>query len=312
MKIVALAGGVGGAKLVVGLAEILPPEDLTVIVNTGDDFDHFGLRICPDLDTICYSLAGYANLETGWGLQDETWQALKTIEMLGGPNWFKLGDRDLGLHLERTRLISSGIPLSQVTLNICRALGIIIQVLPMTDDKVATWILTEDDEVLPFQEYFVHQECKPIVKSFRFEGHDSSQPARGVLEVLETADLIIICPSNPWVSIGPILSVPGIKESIKRRPVVAISPIIGGKAVKGPAAKMYYELGITPSPAAIADQYKEFLSGLIIDEIDHNQADEISERGIILYVTKTLMSNIEDRRRLAGEVVTFGKMLTWR
>jgi LPPG:FO 2-phospho-L-lactate transferase len=312
MKIVALAGGVGGAKLITGLAQILPKSELTVIVNTGDDFDHFGLRICPDLDTICYSLAGIANIDTGWGLQTETWNALGTIQALGGPTWFRLGDRDLGTHMERTRQLSAGNPLSQVTKNFCRALGIETIILPMTDGRFATYIVTSEDNELPFQEYFVHQQCRPVIKSFRFEGSENCEPAAGVLEAINAAELIVICPSNPWVSIGPILAVQSIKESIRNRPVVAVSPIIGGKTVKGPAAKMYLELGIQPSPDAVAELYKDFLSGLIIDEIDRDQNDIISARGIILYITDILMKNDEDRRRLAGEVLTFGKMLTWR
>jgi LPPG:FO 2-phospho-L-lactate transferase len=312
MKIVALAGGVGGAKLVAGLAQVLSAEDLTVIVNTGDDFDHLGLRICPDLDTVCYTLAGLANPETGWGLKDETWNALESLKKLGGPAWFGLGDHDLGTHLERSRRLNTGFPLSTITREFCRQWGVNPTVLPMTDDKVATRVHTAAGDVLAFQEYFVHQHCEPEVKGFRFEGVETCHPAPGVLESLEGTDLVILCPSNPWVSIGPILAVPGIKEEIQRHPTIAVSPIIGGKAVKGPAAKMYTELGFIPSAKAVASQFRELLTGFVIDRIDRDQVDEISGWGIILHVTDTLMFTTVDRQRLALEIVRFGEALTRR
>jgi LPPG:FO 2-phospho-L-lactate transferase len=312
MKIVALAGGVGGAKLAAGLTLVLAAEDLTVIVNTGDDFDHLGLRICPDLDTVCYTLAGMANPDTGWGLKDETWHALETIKMLGGPDWFALGDRDLGTHLERSRKLSSGIQLSAITREFCLHWGVVPAVIPMTDDPVATQVCTSAGDVLAFQEYFVHQHCQPEVKGFRFDGIETCHPAPGVLESLEHSDLVIFCPSNPWVSIGPILAVPGIKAEIQKHPTIAVSPIIGGKAVKGPAAKMYTELGIAPSAKAVAKQYQELLTGYVIDSVDRDQVEEISEWGIILLVTDTLMSTTNDRQRLGHEVVRFGETLTRR
>ena len=308
-SIVALAGGVGGAKLADGLAQNLPPEDLTVIVNTGDDFEHLGLFICPDLDTVCYTLAGIANPATGWGRSDETWQALETLGGLGGPTWFRLGDRDLGLHLERTRRLRAGLLLSQITADFCQALGVRHKILPMSDDRIPTWVYTIDGE-LPFQEYFVHRQCQPQVTGFRFEGAEHARPAQGVLEALEMADLVVICPSNPWVSIDPILAVPGIRPVLQDCPVVAISPIIGGKTVKGPAAKMYAELGIQPSALSVARHYRDTLTGFLLDVQDVQQVMDIQSLGMHTCVTDTMMVTSQDRARLAKEVVEFGWSLT--
>jgi LPPG:FO 2-phospho-L-lactate transferase len=310
MKIVALAGGVGGAKLAEGLAHSLPPEDLTIIVNTGDDFEHFGLQICPDLDTVCYTLAGIANPATGWGRSDESWQALEAIGELGGPTWFRLGDRDLGLHLERTRRLRSGQTLAQVTHHFCQVWGIAARLLPMSNDKVPTWVYTDEGE-LPFQEYFVHRQCHPRVSGFLFQGVEQAHPTPGVIEALEETDLVVICPSNPWVSVGPILALPGVKQALRAsgRPVVAVSPIIGGQAVKGPAAKMYLELGIEPSALSVAHHYGDLLSGFIFDEIDAGQADAIRALGIHPYTTQTIMNTAADRRRLSVETLAFGQQL---
>ncbi|HNO85721.1 MAG TPA: 2-phospho-L-lactate transferase, partial [Anaerolineales bacterium] len=247
MKITALAGGVGGAKLAHGLAQILPSQDLTIIVNTGDDFEHLGLSICPDLDTVCYTLAGLANPETGWGRVNETWNTIANIEKLGGPNWFRLGDQDIATHLERTRRLKGGETLSQITKDFCKAWGIQPTILPMTDAPVRT-IVDSDEGELAFQEYFVHRQCGPKVKGFQFDGVEAAEPAFGVREAVESADAIIICPSNPWVSVDPILRV----IPLPKKKIVAVSPIIGGKTVKGPAAKMYAELGIEPSALAVA------------------------------------------------------------
>lgn len=305
MKVVALAGGVGGAKLAFGLARCLSLDNLTVVVNTGDDFNLFGLAISPDLDTVCYTLAGLANPETGWGLAGETWQAITAVKKLGGPDWFHLGDRDLGTHLERTRRLASGEPLSAITSQFCRAWGIAHPVLPMTDQPVRTMVQTVEDGELPFQDYFVRRLCQPVVTGFRFDGCASSQPAPGVLESITRADVIIFCPSNPWVSIGPILAVPGIREAIQARPVVALSPIIGGKAVKGPAAKMYTELGIEPSAKAVAGHYRPLLDGFVLDTIDEAQSEELSSWGIMTRATATIMNTHADRERLAAEILAF-------
>ena len=297
MKIVALAGGVGGAKLAYGLAQILPPEDLTVIVNTGDDFEHLGLYICPDLDTVCYTLAGLANMETGWGLANESWKTISNVEKLGGPAWFRLGDADLATHLERTRRLKEGMPLSRITHEFCKAWGIKHTILPMTDSPVRTIVDTEEGD-LAFQEYFVHRRCEPRVKGFRFDGIDSAVPAPGTVEALESADAVVICPSNPWVSVDPILQVIGKID----KSVVGVSPIIGGKTVKGPAAKMFAELGIEPSPLAVAEHYRGLLRGFVLDEVDKEFAHLINARTL---VTDTLMKSVAGRFRLAKDVLHF-------
>jgi LPPG:FO 2-phospho-L-lactate transferase len=300
-RIVALAGGVGGAKFAHGLAQNLSPEELTIIVNTGDDFEHLGLTICPDLDTVCYTLAGLANFETGWGRVNESWNTITNVEKLGGPAWFRLGDQDLATHLERTRRLKEGRSLSQVTREFCAAWDVRINVLPMSDSPVRTIVDTEEGE-LAFQEYFVHRRCEPKVTGFRFDGIDSAAPAPGTREAIEAADAVILCPSNPWVSIDPILKVLGRID----RPVIAISPIIGGKAVKGPAAKMYGELGIEPSALAVAEHYRGVLAGFVLDHVDGKFAKAISTK---TFVTDTLMENIADRARLANDVLHFAGSL---
>lgn len=313
MKITALAGGVGGAKLAHGLAQILPPEDLTVIVNTGDDFEHFGLSISPDLDTVCYTLAGLANPVTGWGRADETWNALEGLKRLGAPDWFALGDRDLATHLERTRRLKEGQSLSQITRDFCAAWGVKHTVLPMSDDPVRTMVDTLEYGELPFQEYFVKHRCEPRVKGFRFAGIESARPAPGVLEAIAQADALVICPSNPWVSIDPILAVLGLLSTVHRplstvhRPssTVAISPILGGRTVKGPAAKMFAELGIPPSALAVAEHYRGLLTGFVLDRLDADQAGEIQRLGIRPHVTDTWMKTLSDRPRLAQDVLNF-------
>jgi LPPG:FO 2-phospho-L-lactate transferase len=311
MKITALAGGVGGAKLAHGLAQILPPEDLTVIVNTGDDFEHLGLYICPDLDTVCYTLAGLANPETGWGRVDETWNVISNVEKLGGPAWFRLGDRDLATHLERTRRLKEGQSLSRITRDFCASWGVKHTVLPMSDSPVRTMVDTDEGE-LAFQEYFVHRRCEPRVKGFRFDGVEGAEPAVGVKEALASADAIVICPSNPWVSVDPILKTLTLSPlSLRERgwgegkPIVAISPIIGGKTVKGPAAKMYAELGIEPSALAVANHYRNILTGFVLDIADASMEAKIKKLKIETLVTNTLMNHLTDRAGLADDVLHF-------
>lgn len=307
MKVVALAGGVGGAKLADGLGKILS-KDLTVVVNTGDDFDHLGLKICPDLDTVCYTLAGLANPETGWGQKDETWNALGSVSRLGGPDWFRIGDHDLGTHLERTRRLAGGLSLSNITRDFCVAWGIAPVVLPMSDDLVPTVVLS-DEGALPFQEYFVHRQCQPRVKGFRFERVEKARPAPGVISAIKEASLVVICPSNPWVSIDPILSIRPLRMEIESKIVIAISPIIGGAAVKGPAAKMYREMGIEPSPLSVARHYGEMLDGFVFDHVDADFEAEIKHMGVIPWTAQTLMRNPKDRSQLAREVLSFGERL---
>ena len=308
MQVVALAGGVGGARLADGLAQALPPEHLTVIVNVGDDFEHLGLRICPDLDTVCYTLAGLANPETGWGRSDESWQVLNTLAELGGATWFRVGDRDLALHLERSERLRLGVPLSQVTYDLGKRMGIAVRVLPVTDESVPTIVRTENGE-LPFQEYFVRQRCEPKVTGFRFAGVEQARPAPGVVEALHRADLIVLCPSNPWVSLDPLLAVPGVQDAFGTRRVVGVSPIIGGQTVKGPAAKMFSELGIQPSAQAVAVHYRGLLGGFVLDRQDISQADAVQALDILPYVADTLMKTRQDRRRLALEILEFSKLL---
>ncbi|HQV93503.1 MAG TPA: 2-phospho-L-lactate transferase [Anaerolineales bacterium] len=308
MKIVALAGGVGGAKLAHGLAQILKPEELTIIVNTGDDFEHYGLYICPDLDTVCYTLAGLANPETGWGRVDESWNAIENASKLGGLDWFKLGDRDLGTHLERTRRMKAGDSLSKITRDFCKAWGIQHTVLPMSDSPVRTIVDTDEGE-LAFQEYFVHRRCEPRVKSFRFEGADEAEPASGAREAIESADAIVICPSNPWVSVDPILKVFSLTPSPlplgEGKRVVAVSPIIGGETVKGPAAKMYRELGIEPSALAVANHYQGVITHFVMDTVDSQLTESVRGLNMRTLVTNTLMKSHEDRRQLAQAIFQF-------
>ncbi len=308
MKILALAGGVGGAKLADGLARQHPTDQLTIVVNTADDFEHFGLYISPDLDTVCYTLAGLANPESGWGRVNETWTTLKSIAALNGPTWFQLGDQDLGTHLERTRLLKEGVPLSEITTRFCAAWGVTVRVLPMSDKRISTRVLTDRGE-LAFQDYFVAQRCEPVVRGFRFDVEGPAVPAPGVAEAFETADAIIICPSNPWVSIDPILFVEGVRPAMVQKPVIGVSPIIGGKAIKGPAAKMYAELGVSPSATAVAEHYQALLTGYIIDNLDEAEAPMIRRKGIETLVLDTLMRNQEDRRRLAEDTLTFAERI---
>ena len=300
LKIVALAGGVGGAKFAHGLAQVLPPEDLTVVVNTGDDFEHYGLYICPDLDTVCYTLGGMANPETGWGRLNETWSVIQNASKLGGPSWFRLGDQDLGTHIERTRRLKEGQSLTQITRDFCQAWGIKQTILPMSDQPVRTIVETEEGH-LAFQAYFVQRRCEPRVRGFRFEGIEGAEPAPGVQEAIQSADTIILCPSNPWVSIDPILRV--IKTIAK--PVVALSPIIGGQTVKGPAAKMYRELGIEPSALAVARHYWDLASGFVLDAVDKQLEGEIRRLHMRTLVTNTLMKSHDDRKQLAMDVLVF-------
>ncbi len=312
MKVVALAGGVGGAKLVDGLARLLTPKEFCAIVNTGDDFDHLGLRICPDLDTVCYTLANLANPETGWGRRDESWVVFDTLAELGGPDWFRLGDQDLATHLFRTSLIKMGFKIDEVTHKLCEHWGVNHRVLPMSNDWVQTIMHTSDGESLAFQEYFVRQGFQPAVKSIEFKGVKDSKPNAEAVKRLARADLVVIAPSNPWVSIDPILAVPGYRELIIQKPVIAVSPLIGGKAIKGPAAKMFQEMGITPTASAVASHYREFLTGFMMDSCDRAEFENVSRWRIIPIEEDILMKNINDRVRLAEAVLNFGETILTR
>ncbi len=306
MKIVALAGGVGGAKLAYGLQDQLSPGELSVIVNTGDDFKHLALHISPDLDTVCYTLAELANFESGWGRKNESWHVLEELSKLGAPDWFRLGDRDLATHIERTRLMAEGQGLSNITKAFCEVWGVQSQVLPMSDDPVAT-IVNTDEGKLTFQEYFVARACEPKVKNFKFQGIESAKPAPGVLDAIDDAELVIICPSNPWVSIDPILAIAGIRSAVNANKVLALSPLIGGKAVKGPAAKMFQELGIEPKAESIARHYGQLLSALVLDHVDEGQKGAIESMGIMTFATQTLMKTLDDRKQLASEILAYAE-----
>ena len=309
-KVVALAGGVGGARLADGLAQALEPTSLTVIVNVGDDFEHFGMKICPDLDTVCYTLAGVENPESGWGLAGESWNALEALRRLGSETWFRLGDRDLATHLERTRRLNHGQTLSQVTLSFCQAWNVPARVIPVSDQAVPTIVYT-DEGALAFQDYFVRHHCQPTVRGFHFENFERALPAPGVVEALSEAEMVLVCPSNPWVSVDPILAVPGIRITIEQRrskaslPVVAVSPIIGGQTVKGPAAKMYQEMGIKPSALAVAQHYGRLLSGFVMDRQDASLCAEVQALGLQTLVTDTIMKGRQGRKRLADEILSW-------
>lgn len=306
MNVVALAGGVGGAKLVDGLAALLSPSELSVIVNTGDDFEYCGLQISPDLDTVCYTLAGLANPITGWGQRDETWVVYETVKNLGGPDWFRLGDKDLATHLYRTNQLAQGKPLSEVTQSLCGGWGVAHRVFPMSDDPVRTIVHTADQGSLGFQTYFVKKACQPIAESFEFRGAEKAKPTPGTLAAIDKADLIVLTPSNPWVSIDPILSVPGYFSALKKKVVIAVSPLVAGRSLKGPAAKMYRELGFEPSASTVAFHYKEFLNGFVFDNQDCEEFEKIQRWHIITLLTNIIMKDEQDRIRFAEEILEFG------
>jgi LPPG:FO 2-phospho-L-lactate transferase len=301
--VVALCGGVGGAKLAHGLTLALPAEALSIIVNTGDDFTHLGLYIAPDLDSVTYALAGLSDPVRGWGRREETWTFMKALQELGGETWFQLGDGDLALHVVRSSQLARGASLSEVTSHICRNLGVTARLLPMSDDPVRTRVLIEDGW-LDFQEYFVHRQCRPVVREFKFDGADRARAQPDALAALSRPDLraIIICPSNPFVSIEPILAVPGIRAALRDSgaPVIAVTPIINGKAIKGPAAKMMNELGFDASSAAVAQRYEGLIDGFVFD---HTDAHPNPQPGVSFISARTLMTNTEDRLHLARVVL---------
>jgi LPPG:FO 2-phospho-L-lactate transferase len=305
MKIVALAGGVGGAKLAQGLVNVLRPDQLSIIVNTGDDFELFGLSISPDIDTVCYTLAGKANYSTGWGIADDTFCVMEMIKKLNGPYWFRLGDQDIATHLIRTQKIRDGEKLTQITRDFCKLWGIEQSILPMSDDLMTTMVDTKEKGLIPFQEYFVKFRSELSVKGFWFKGIDTAKPTEEVMNALDSCDAVIICPSNPFVSIDPILALHGIKEIIRKKYVVGVSPIIGGRAIKGPLAKMFSSMAIEPSVNAVADHYSEIINCLFIDNEDHNNLDVNDHSGIIFKETNILIPDFKSRTRLAAEVIEF-------
>lgn len=305
--ILALCGGIGGAKLALGLYHVVAPGALTVVVNTGDDFEHLGLSISPDLDTVLYTLGGVADPERGWGRENETWHFMAALRELGGEQWFQLGDRDLALHVERTRFLHEGRTLTSFVAHAASRFGINARILPMTDDRVRTIVETDEGD-LPFQRYFVERRCAPAVRRLRFDGAEHSHPSPGVLEAIADPGLraIVICPSNPYLSVDPILAVPGIRHALMRAtaPVIAVSPIIGGQAVKGPTVKIMEELGVSPTAASISAHYHRLIDGLIVDDTDRREADTVE---IPVVLARTLMKTLDDRKRLAQDVIAFAE-----
>lgn len=305
-RVIALSGGVGGAKLAVGLAQWLAPADLAIVANVGDDFEHLGLTICPDIDTLAYSLSGIADPAQGWGRADESWHFMATLEKLGGETWFRLGDRDLALHVERTRRLQTGDTLSEVTFALARRLGASHAILPASDDPIRT-IVETDAGVLRFQDYFVRRRCEPVVRGLRYRGAAGARPAPGVLRALADPDLeaIVICPSNPFLSIDPVLAVSGMRQAIAATgvPVVAVSPVIAGQAVKGPTAKIMRELGLPLGNVAIARHYAGLADVLVIDRGDAGEAREVEGCGMSCMIADTLMSDEAAKRRLARAVL---------
>jgi LPPG:FO 2-phospho-L-lactate transferase len=305
----ALAGGVGAGRFLRGLVDVVPPEQITAIVNTGDDDEFHGLWVSPDLDSVTYALAGANNPETGWGLADETFRVIEALERYGEPTWFRLGDRDLATHIFRTQRLRAGSPLHEVTSEITRAWGLAVEILPMTDDRVATRITVREPDggivELALEEWFVHQRAEPPVVSVRFEGADRARPAPGVLEALERAETILVCPSNPVISIGPILAVPGVREALvaRRHRVVGVSPIIGGKPVRGPADRLLGPLGIEVSCVGVARAYREFCSALVIDAADAQHAPVIEALGVRTVVADTVMRDARVAAALARETL---------
>jgi len=304
MKMTALAGGVGAARLLSGLAGLLSPGELTVIVNTGDDFRYLGLYICPDLDTVVYTLAGVADPKTGWGIRADTLHCLKRLSDLQCETWFRLGDRDLATHIFRTHRLRCGDSLTGVTRMICLRSGIQVAVLPMTDSEVPTLVHT-DEETLEFQDYFVRRQCAPHVRGFQYLGIETACPAPGVLDAILNADAVVLCPSNPYVSIGPILAVPGIRDALRatRAVVLAVSPIVAGKALKGPAAAMMRQLGEQSCATTVARLYRDFLDIFVLDRRDESLVGPVRSLGLTVHAVETVMDSPSARLALAGSLL---------
>jgi LPPG:FO 2-phospho-L-lactate transferase len=310
-KVLALCGGVGGAKLLLGMTRLLSPEQLTIVVNTGDDFDHFGLTVCPDLDTVTYTLAGLSNPELGWGRQDESWHCLETLEQLGADTWFRLGDRDLALHLARRALLDQGKTLSEATAIIGNRMGIEHGIVPMSDVAIRTMVETDQGD-LSFQHYFVREQCRPAVRGFRFEGAASAAISPGFSQALEDPDLaaILVCPSNPFVSVAPILALSGIKERLHHHqaPLLAVSPIVASQAIKGPTAKMMVELDMDLSALGVFKHYGDLLDGFVIDKQDRALIGEFPAPEK-LHCCNTVMKSLQDRIDLAQQCLDFASTL---
>jgi LPPG:FO 2-phospho-L-lactate transferase len=307
--VVALSGGVGGAKLALGLSRVVPPEKLIVVANTADDFEHVGLHVSPDIDTLLYTLAGLNNPETGWGRRDETWTFMQALESLGGETWFRLGDGDLATHVERTRRLHAGESLSQITDDFARRLGVPARIVPMTDDRVRTRVRTPAGW-LDFQRYFVEQQCRPAVLEISFDGASEAAPLPDFLAAIANPALraVVICPSNPFISIEPILSLPGVRAALRAcaAPVIGVAPIVAGKAIKGPTAKMMNELGLEVGAGAVAHRYGDLLDGYVVDRADAEIASTLS---ISTVATNAVMVSLADRERLARTVLDLADSL---
>jgi len=308
-RVLVLSGGVGGAKLVLGLSAVLGAGELAVAVNTADDFEHLGLHISPDLDTVLYTLAGLSDPVRGWGRAGESWNFMSALASLGAETWFALGDRDLAVHVERTRRLRYGESLTSIVADMASRLNVTVKIMPITNDPVRTVVHTRDGP-LPFQDYFVRHRCAPVVMAVSFAGAAAARPSPAFTDAIADPSLgaVVIAPSNPWLSIDPILAVPSVRHALEhvRVPVIAVSPIIHGQAVKGPTAKIMRELGMDPTSRAIAHHYNGLIDGLVIDESDAADADRI---GVPVALTRTLMNSLEDRRQLARAVLTFAKTL---
>lgn len=315
-RYIALSGGVGGAKLVLGLSKLLSPDQLTVVANTGDDFEHLGLSICPDIDTVLYTLADWNNKDLGWGQEGETWNFLEALKRLEGESWFNLGDRDLATHITRTQKLQAGESLSQVIEFLCERMGIQHSVVPMTDDRVRTVVHSRESGSLAFQHYFVRDRCQPSVEGFEFSGIEQSRPSPGFLKALDgRLNAILVCPSNPFVSVDPILGIPGVVDRLraKRVPLVVVSNIVGGMAIKGPAAKMMTELGIPQTAVGVArhyvDKYGDLFTGFVLDETDADLAPAVESLGLSTIVTPSVMVTLHDKTELAARVLEFASAL---
>ena len=303
MNVVALSGGVGGARLLDGLARALPAGSLTAVVNTGDDFVHLGMNVSPDLDTVMYTLAGLAHEERGWGLAEESFAGLAMVKRYGGADWFALGDRDLATHLLRTEALRAGETLSAITARLCGALGIPHRILPMSDAPLCTMIETEGEGTLPFQQWFVRRRAEPKVRAVRFEGE--RVPAPGLVEAIDACEVVIVGPSNPYVSVDPILCLEGVRDAIARKPVIALSPIVGGAAIKGPLAAMIRDLaGEAPSAGAVARHYRGLVGAMVVE-----RGDEGTVEGIPVLGTSTVMRSRDHRLELAREMLQLAARL---
>ena len=312
MTHLALSGGIGGAKLALGLEHIFNSPKLMIAGNTGDDFEHFGLNISPDLDTLLYTLSGKSDLERGWGLANETWSFMKAMKEIGGETWFQLGDRDLAIHVERTRRLKEGERLSLITSSFCRKFGVKSHIVPATDDSLKTLVKTPKG-ILSFQHYFVRDQCRPKILGLKYEGLENAQPCPALEEALESSllETVVVCPSNPFLSIDPILAVKGVREKLKssNARVLAVSPIVGGDAVKGPTANNLRDLGFSVSAYTIAKYYSDFIDGFMLDKGDENEISRIESLGIQVGLADTVMTDLQSKIKLAEDVLRFSKTL---